>query len=108
MVQRETVFFMRVHDQNLTGTSAASAGAAAEAQRAGRATAGQVSATARFDRVELSGAVGTISRALTADSASRAGRVQQLAAQYQSGRYQPDAASTSRAMISDALASAVA
>jgi len=99
---------MRVHDQNLTGVNTAAAGGAPETQRSGRTAAGSGADRAHADRVELSGAVGTISRALTAESGGRASRVRELAAQYQTGNYRPDAAATSRAMISDALAPAMA
>lgn len=97
---------MRIHEQNLTG--AAASGAPAEAQRNGRADGSASSAGSRADRVELSGAVGAISRALTADGAGRAGRVRELAAQYQAGGYRAEPAATSRAMVADALAAAVA
>jgi len=95
---------MRVNDQNLTGVNTASTAGSHEAQRAGRTASGSAGSTAHGDRVELSGAVGTISRALAADSGGRAARVRELAAQYQAQQYRPDAAATSRAMIADAVA----
>ena len=99
---------MRVQDQNLTGVNTAATGGTHAAQRTGRTAAGSGGVSSHGDRVELSGAVGTISRALAADSGGRASRVRELAAQYQAGRYQPDAAATSRAMVADALAPAMA
>jgi hypothetical protein len=98
---------MRVNDQNLTGVNTGAAAGTHETQRAGRTPPGSTAGTAHGDRVELSGAVGTISRAMSADSGGRAARVRELAAQYHSGGYRPDAAATSRAMISDALAPAM-
>jgi anti-sigma28 factor (negative regulator of flagellin synthesis) len=99
---------MRVNDPNLTGVNTAPTGGSHETQRAGRTAAGSAASTAHGDRVELSGAVGTISRAMAADSGGRAARVRELAAQYQTGQYRHDAAATSRAMIADAIAPAMA
>ena len=99
---------MRVHDQNLTGVNPPAAGGTHEAQRTGRTASGPAGVSGHGDRVELSGAVGTISRALAADSGGRASRVRELAAQYQAGGYRPDAAATSRAMVADALAPVMA
>ena len=55
------------------------------------------------DRVEFSGLMANLSRALGDVSASRTGRLDALKTQYQSGRYQPDLQATAHAMISDAL-----
>ena len=96
---------MRIHDPNLTGASAATGGAP-ETQRTGGARGAASGNRVGADRVEISGAVGSIARALTSNAADRAGRVRELTAQYQSGRFQPDAAATSGAMIADALAPA--
>jgi anti-sigma28 factor (negative regulator of flagellin synthesis) len=99
---------MRVHDPNLTGVNTAPTGASHETQKSGRTATGTAASTSHGDRVELSGAVGTISRVLASDSGGRAARVRELAAQYQTGQYRPDAAATGRAMIADALAPAIA
>ena len=99
---------MRVNDQNLAGVNTAPTGGSHEAQRAGRTSSGNPASGSHGDRVELSGAVGTISRALSADSGGRAARVRELAAQYQAQQYRPDAAATGRAMIADAFAPATA
>jgi len=53
--------------------------------------------------VDLSAALGSLARAMSSFDASRAGRVQALAAQYQSGAYKTDSAATSRSMIAAAL-----
>lgn len=98
---------MRIHDQNLAGASAAGTGRASETQRTSGGSAASSSTRAGADRVEFSGALSAISRALSADSSNRAARVDALAAAYQNGTYRPDAAATSRAMVADALASAV-
>jgi hypothetical protein len=99
--------FMRVHDQNLTGASSAATGRATETQKTDRSGGASSISRSGTDHIELSGALGSISRALAADGGGRAARVQELAAAYQSGRYHPDAAATSRAMVSDALAPAI-
>lgn len=97
---------MKVHDLNLTGTSGAGvgrtagAGEAPPARGTGR-TQGQAGDT---DRVEFSGALGSIARAVAADSQGRTARVAELAAQYRAGNYHPDAAATSRSMVSETLA----
>ncbi len=97
---------MRIYDLNLTGTSAAETGRTHETQRADTADTAKVGRAndRSSDRVELSSALGSLSRALTAHHSDRATRVQDLAAQYQSGNYRPDSQATSRAMVSDALA----
>jgi len=96
---------MRVFNQNLSGASAAEAGRASEPQRTGRQDGtGSAEASPSGDRVELSNTLGSLSRALSSYSNDRASRVQQLAAQYQSGSYQPDSMATGRAMVAEALA----
>ena len=95
---------MRVNDHNMTGASAAEAGRAQETQRL-ESGSGSRTAAAKSggDRVELSSTSASVSRALTAHRSDRAAKVQELAAEYQSGRYKPDVAATSRGMISEAL-----
>ena len=56
------------------------------------------------DRVEFSGALGRLSKALSAFQSDRVSRVQALADQYRDGKYRVDSAATSHAMISDMLA----
>jgi hypothetical protein len=99
---------MRVNDHNLTGAAAAEAGRTQESQRSGRGGGAGATSGTGGDRVELSSTLGSLSRALEAHRSDRGAMVQELAAQYQSGRYRPDAAATSHAMITEALAPAVA
>jgi hypothetical protein len=97
---------MRIYDGNLTGTTGETA-RAAETQRADRETgarAGGSAASGGGDRIELSNALGSLSRVLSSYGSDRAGRVQTLTAQYQSGQYQANAAATSRGMVAEALA----
>jgi hypothetical protein len=98
---------MKIYDLNLTGgAGAAQAGRAQETDQAGRTGSGGSpgAANAAGDRVEFSSALGRLSEALATYDTSRAMRVAQLAEAYRSGQYQPDAAATSRAMVSEALA----
>ena len=100
---------MRVYDVNLTGASAAGSAKSQETQRtdsSGSIRGGSAGGSGNADRVEFSSALGSLSRALSADGSARANRVQHLAALYQSGSYHPDSMATSRAMVSDALAGA--
>jgi anti-sigma28 factor (negative regulator of flagellin synthesis) len=95
-----------VNGQNLTGATAAESGRAQETERSSRsqgAPAGTTATDKTGDRVELSNTLATLSRALSASGSERSSRVQALAAQYQSGNYQPDSAATARGMISEAL-----
>jgi hypothetical protein len=98
---------MKVYDQNLTGAASAGSARTQELQKTGKGESARSSGAGSSggDRVELSGALGTLARALAASATSRAGRVQALAGQYQSGLYQSDPAATSRGMVADALAS---
>jgi hypothetical protein len=98
---------MKIYDRNLTGTSAAETGRAQEAKNLSRAgtdtspTRGGVDGS--NDRVEFSGTMGRLSRALATFESSRANRVKALAVEYQSGKYQPDPAATSKGLVSEAL-----
>jgi len=96
---------MRVYNSNISGGTAAGADRAQEA-RGTEAAAGKTanSSNPANDRVELSQALGSLAKAMSAESSSRASRVSALAAQYQSGAYQPNSHATSKSMIHEALA----
>jgi hypothetical protein len=97
---------MRVNDRNLPGTSAAETGRAQELQQTdqhGTKSTGSGKADGSSDRVEFSGTLGRLSRAMSAFDSDRGSRVQTLSAQYQSGNYQANSAATSRGIISEAL-----
>src|SRR5581483_10087819 len=90
---------MRVNNHNLAGASAAGTSRTEETQRSEQAAGSRPGGLATGDdRVELSTALGSLSRALAAHQSDRSAKVQQLTALYQSGGYRPDAAGTSRAM----------
>ncbi len=97
---------MRIDDRNLTSVPAES-GRTQETQRLGgedglRSSSG--TAGGGGDQVELSSTLGSLSRAMAAYGTGRQSQVAALAAQYQSGKYQPNSLATSRGMISEALA----
>jgi hypothetical protein len=96
---------MRIYDQSLTGTTAAGSGRSQETQKADRVATGAPPGAGggSGDRVELSSALGSVSRALSSYNADRAGKVQALTVQYQAGRYQPSSLATSHGMVAEAL-----
>ena len=61
-------------------------------------------ADASWDRVQFSGNLGRLARIFSTYDATRANRVQVLAAQHQSGNYRPDSAATSLGIVREALA----
>lgn len=98
---------MQIYDRNLTGTSASETGRAQESQNVSRAGTGKSPTSggvdASNDRVEFSGTLGQLSRALATFESTRADRVQALSVQYQSGNYKPDAAATSKGLVAEAM-----
>jgi flagellar biosynthesis anti-sigma factor FlgM len=95
---------MRVYDRDLTG-AAAESGRSQETRKAGRGatTTSSQSGGASGDTVELSSGLARLSQVLASHGAQRAGRVQQLTAQFQAGSYQPDSLAISRGMVAEAL-----
>lgn len=96
---------MRVYDGNISG--AGDPGRAAETQRPDRSSGtrtGRATASTSGDRVELSNTLGSLSRALSSYSSSRAARVKELTSQVASGQYQTDSKATSRGMVAEAAA----
>jgi hypothetical protein len=98
---------MKIYDRNLAGTSGAEAGKTQESQNLSRAGTGTSAARGgadrSTDRVEFSGTLGQLSRALGTFESNRATRVQALAVEYQSGSYRADSAATSRGLITEAM-----
>jgi anti-sigma28 factor (negative regulator of flagellin synthesis) len=95
---------MRVYDRDLTG-AAAESGRSQETHKAdrGATTTSSQAGSASEDTVALSGGLASLSRVLASHGAQRAGRVQQLAAQFQAGSYQPDSLAISQGMVAEAL-----
>jgi hypothetical protein len=98
---------MKINDRNLTGASAAETGRAQEAKNLSRAATdtspARGGAGGSNDRVEFSGTMSRLSRALATFESTRASRVQALAVEYQSGKYKPDPVATSKGLVSEAL-----
>jgi flagellar biosynthesis anti-sigma factor FlgM len=96
---------MRIYDRDLTGTASAESGRSQETQRAKQetATTQSQSGSASSDRVELSSGLAGVTRALAAYGSDRTSKVQQLAAQFQSGSYNPDSLAISQGMVAQAL-----
>jgi len=97
---------MRIDDRNLNGVAGLETGRTPDthgSERAGSPSGSQISESRAGDRVEISGTAGLVSQALGTGSAEHAQRIQQLAANYRSGNYQPNSRATSRAIVQDAL-----
>lgn len=97
---------MKVYDGSLKGAAAETA-RAAETPRADHESGARRSGGASSpsgDRVELSGTLRSLSRALESYSARRSGQVEALSAEYESGHYRADASATSRGLVAEALA----
>ena len=96
---------MRIQDRSSLGPTTPQTGRAGETQKSGRDNGARTGATgsADGDRVELSSTLGRLSEAISAHGVQRANRVQALATDYQTGRFQPNSQGTSRAMIGEAL-----
>ena|ERR1035438_5558038 len=98
---------MKIYDRDLTGSAAAEPGRAQETQRSDRGTATTPSGSGggSGDRVELSSGLASVTRALSSHFSDRAGKVQQLSAQFHSGNYQADSLATSQGIVREALSS---
>jgi anti-sigma28 factor (negative regulator of flagellin synthesis) len=100
---------MKVYDVNLTGPSASESGRAQETQKADRGSSSSAAASpTSSDRVELSGTLARIARAVSSYSADRSDKVAALTEQFQSGNFHPDSVQTSQGMIADALSAGTA
>ena len=97
---------MRINDRNLAGTASETA----RPQETQMVEAGRQTRSAAThgggDRVEFSGSLGALARAVSSDQSSRASRIAALTAQVQAGKYQPDAAAISRGIVTEGLAGA--
>jgi flagellar biosynthesis anti-sigma factor FlgM len=98
---------MRIIDSNSVGHSGAPAtGRAGEAQSIHSTTrkgSPARSASGDFDTVELSGSMKGVEATLQGEAASRAEKVQRLAAAVQGGTYQVDVQAVSSALVDEAL-----
>jgi anti-sigma28 factor (negative regulator of flagellin synthesis) len=92
---------IRIYNDGLAGAAAAETSRAEQLSRAtgtGKSAAGQ--GASGEDQVQIS----SLSEAVATAQSQRAASVQRLAAVYQSGGYQVDSTSVSRALVDHALA----
>ena len=100
---------MDVYNVNLTGASTTQSGRTQETQRSDSSSRSMSTTwVSNGDRVELSGTLARISRAVSSFGADRSEKVAQLTRQYQSGNYQPDSVKTSQGMVAEALSAGMA
>lgn len=96
---------MRIAECNRTGVSGiGNVAGAQEAGKSGGDAAGGAGGRDSGERMGLAGMLAGLSRAVALDRARRASQVQALARSYRSESYRLDGASTSRSMVSEALA----
>ena len=95
---------MKITSNDLSGLGATGAGRTQEAQinSSSSSTAGYQGGSG--DNVNFSSALGSLSRAMSAEGTGRGERVQALAAQYQSGSYSVNSAAVSRGLMAEAMA----
>jgi hypothetical protein len=99
---------MKVQDPSLAASSTPTTlppGGVSRQPGAGGSTRTRPAGT---DRVDFSGLSGRLGSVLGAQSAERAARVASLGRDVQSGRYQPDASQTSRALVRETLSATAA
>jgi flagellar biosynthesis anti-sigma factor FlgM len=95
---------MKIYDHSLAGAAASEASRPQEAHKAGHSRESGRPSEASGDRVEFSGHLGALSRAVSSDQSARSSRIQALSAQVAQGTYHPDSQAISRGMIDEALA----
>ena len=94
---------MRVNDNGLAGLGAAGTSRAQQTEAENRQlTELNRAGTGKSDHVRLSGLAERL-QALDHGSDEREAKVEQLRAQFQAGRYQPDAEKTGESIIRDAF-----
>lgn len=93
---------IQIYNDGLAGSAAAGTGRTQElSQAATGSKPASGSTSSGEDQVEIS----SLSSTLSAQGSQRAARVQELAAAYQSGRYEVNSMDVSKAMVSHALQS---
>jgi anti-sigma28 factor (negative regulator of flagellin synthesis) len=97
---------MKVNETSLNQAAASQIGKTqppAPVQPGGPPKAGQAQPRQPSDQVQLSDFSSRLLQTSEAQSPTRAARVDQLAADYQAGRYQPNSQATSRRIVDDAI-----
>ena len=97
---------MKIDNHLLTGTAAGQTSRTQETHSADSSKETRQAAQSGGDRVEFSGALGALSRAVSSEQTDRSSRIAALTAQVEKGTYQPDSRAISRGMINEALAGA--
>ncbi len=90
---------MRIDSQNLGGVNGAGSSGSVHSIDTARQSGAGAASDASYDTVSLSGASSLISLSKSLNVADKQSRIAQLAAQVQSGTYQPDLGAASRALI---------
>ena len=96
---------MKIYDRALTPAETGQTQDVQKVGSSGTARSGRRNDSSG-DHVEFSSTMGRLARTIDSYDTNRAMRVQFLASQYQSGKYQPDSIATSRALIADSLSQA--
>jgi flagellar biosynthesis anti-sigma factor FlgM len=95
---------MKIYERNLTGMAASEAKGTQEAQKTESSRTTRAQPQSSGDRVEFSGSLGALSRAVSSDQGARSSRIHALTAAVQNGTYQPDSAAIGRSLVAEALA----
>ena len=94
---------MKINDSNINGLASSGIGKAQETDAASRGRGKTVGgADSSTDRVELSNLSASL-RAEDAESPERSALIEKLAADYATGRYNPDPLEVSKKIIADAI-----
>jgi Anti-sigma-28 factor, FlgM len=97
---------MKIDQQNLNGVAGPPTGRTQEIPASDPSVSGsgaQTSGSPGSDRAEISTLAGRISQTLASQSADRTARIQELAKQYNTGRYSADSKATGSALVQDAI-----
>ena len=97
---------MRIENQNLNGAAGLQTGRALETnptEAPGSGSSNRGAGSIGGDHAEISTLAENVSQTLSAQSVSRAQRIQELAQQYSAGTYRPSARSVSSAIVADAI-----
>ena len=96
---------MKIYNRSLTGAQA-EAGRTQETQKTESSASNGTNSpgrTAGSDQVELSGALGRLSQALSTQGSARTEKVASLASTYGAGGYQPNAQGASKGLVAEAM-----
>lgn len=95
---------MRIYDRNLTGAGTGETSRAQDTHKAESRAEQRTSGKTSGDRVEFSGSLGALARAVNTDQTARQSKIQALGDQVRSGSYRPDSKAISHGLVSETLA----